>query len=335
MDSKQAINVIIYTMSQLSSATPEAGDQDYIDVPNLNGEETDNSDDDNKNDNSNRLHVAIVGGGITGLALALGLSARGVRYTLYERASGLREIGAGIGLSPNAERALRAIDVRAHAVFKRVAAPSSSGGDWFEWVDGTTDQLAFRLSTRVSDVSGSGSNDGSGSGSGSGSGGLGEAFQGCRRSDLLEGLAKLVEPEGNVRFGKAVDRIEGWGVGEEDGDDGKVVLRFKDGTTEEADVGKQQLIMITVTTSTTIWSSCLIVIAILTMISMNSDRLRRHLLTSPTAPARGGEPGLVRRVHAEIQFPNYSAHGTSTNPLGHCSQDKNAGYVQRARGTYQ
>ena len=163
------------------------------------------------------LNVAIIGGGITGITLALGLSARGIRWTVYERAQALREIGAGVALSPNAERAIRILDPRAHAAFKSVASPN--GEDYFQWVDGTTDQLLFRLGLRE---------DGP------------EAFQSCRRSDFLGELAKLIaedEAQGNgqVKFGKVMDTIDD---AEWEHKDGRAILRFKDGTSAEADVGE-------------------------------------------------------------------------------------------------
>src|ERR1700732_496361 len=46
--------------------------------------------------------VLIAGGGIGGLAAALGLAQKGVSSTLFEKASALGEIGAGIQLGPNA-----------------------------------------------------------------------------------------------------------------------------------------------------------------------------------------------------------------------------------------
>lgn len=55
------------------------------------------------------MQVAIVGGGIVGLALALGLKQRGVNATVYEAAPELREIGVGITLLPHAMRELTAL----------------------------------------------------------------------------------------------------------------------------------------------------------------------------------------------------------------------------------
>ena len=53
------------------------------------------------------LKVAIVGGGIGGLVLALALRERGVGFEVYEQADELREIGAAVALSANATRELR------------------------------------------------------------------------------------------------------------------------------------------------------------------------------------------------------------------------------------
>jgi salicylate hydroxylase len=50
--------------------------------------------------------VAIVGGGIGGLAAALSLLQAGFNVHLYERAPAVSEFGAGIQVSPNASRVL-------------------------------------------------------------------------------------------------------------------------------------------------------------------------------------------------------------------------------------
>jgi salicylate hydroxylase len=53
------------------------------------------------------LRIAIVGGGIGGLAAALALRARGLDVAVFEQAEVLREIGAGVSIHPNAARLLR------------------------------------------------------------------------------------------------------------------------------------------------------------------------------------------------------------------------------------
>ena len=50
----------------------------------------------------NARPVLIAGGGIGGLAVALGLAQNGIRSVLLEKAAALGEIGAGIQLGPNA-----------------------------------------------------------------------------------------------------------------------------------------------------------------------------------------------------------------------------------------
>ncbi len=52
------------------------------------------------------LRIGIVGGGIGGLALALALARAGARPLVFEQASVLAEVGAGISLSPNAVKGL-------------------------------------------------------------------------------------------------------------------------------------------------------------------------------------------------------------------------------------
>ena len=57
------------------------------------------------------MQVAIVGGGIVGLALAIGLRKRGIAARVYEAAPELKELGLGITLLPHAMRELAALDV--------------------------------------------------------------------------------------------------------------------------------------------------------------------------------------------------------------------------------
>src|SRR5689334_21646817 len=58
-----------------------------------------------------RVSGIIVGGGIGGLAAAVALRRAGIAVQVHERAPKLREVGAGIGLWPNAIVALDRIGV--------------------------------------------------------------------------------------------------------------------------------------------------------------------------------------------------------------------------------
>jgi salicylate hydroxylase len=55
------------------------------------------------------LNIAISGGGIAGLTTALALAKNGHAITVFERAKSLEDIGAGIQLSPNANRVLNGL----------------------------------------------------------------------------------------------------------------------------------------------------------------------------------------------------------------------------------
>src|SRR6202045_1098729 len=57
--------------------------------------------------------VAIVGGGSGGLAAALALIRRGIDVEVYEQASELRELGAGVQISANGTCVLHALGLKA------------------------------------------------------------------------------------------------------------------------------------------------------------------------------------------------------------------------------
>ena len=50
---------------------------------------------------NSKIHILIAGGGIGGLTAALSLLKRGFDVDVYEQASELKEVGAGVQLSPN------------------------------------------------------------------------------------------------------------------------------------------------------------------------------------------------------------------------------------------
>lgn len=55
------------------------------------------------------LNIAIIGGGIGGLATAIALLKHGFDVKVYERAETLRSVGAGLTLTPNGLNSLEAI----------------------------------------------------------------------------------------------------------------------------------------------------------------------------------------------------------------------------------
>lgn len=70
---------------------------------------------------NNDPHIIIAGGGIGGMAAALALINQGFRVDVYEQAQELREVGAGIQISPNGNRALDHL-----GVFKALEALSNN-----------------------------------------------------------------------------------------------------------------------------------------------------------------------------------------------------------------
>src|SRR5262245_2242864 len=69
--------------------------------------------------------IVIIGGGIGGAAAALSLLRAGFDVQVYEQASELREVGAGIQISPNASRILHR--------FGLANALASMGGKPLAW----------------------------------------------------------------------------------------------------------------------------------------------------------------------------------------------------------
>ncbi len=85
-----------------------------------------------------RAHVLIAGGGIGGLTAALALLKRGFDVDVYEQAAELKEIGAGLQLSANGNRALYALGVGDE--LKRLAC-EATGKEVRLWNSGQTWKL--------------------------------------------------------------------------------------------------------------------------------------------------------------------------------------------------
>lgn len=76
------------------------------------------------------LRVAVIGGGIGGLATARAMLMRGMDVTVFEQAPRLTEFGGGLGLAPNALIALRALDLETRVLADGFEAPSQVIRSW-------------------------------------------------------------------------------------------------------------------------------------------------------------------------------------------------------------
>src|SRR5438477_3214450 len=72
------------------------------------------------------LSVAVVGGGIGGLAAAVSLLRAGVDVQVFEQAPALVEVGAGIQISPNASRLLHRWGLRGAGPHRRAPGGRAS-----------------------------------------------------------------------------------------------------------------------------------------------------------------------------------------------------------------
>ena len=68
--------------------------------------------------------IAVVGGGIGGLAAATALARRGARVVVFEQAAALAEVGAGLQISPNGVAVLEALGL-GEAAAARASLPEA------------------------------------------------------------------------------------------------------------------------------------------------------------------------------------------------------------------
>ena len=169
------------------------------------------------------LEIAIVGGGLVGVMLAVSLVRRRIKVKVYEQARGFREIGAGIAFTSNAVRCMGLMDPAiADALKSTGAVPISIGAhqedpnDFLRWLDGYNQRLESdpKFEKLVYEVDAGY-----------------KGFQGCRRDHFLEALVKLL-PKGVIECRKRLQDIEEKEIDE------KILLTFSDGTSAEADAGK-------------------------------------------------------------------------------------------------
>lgn len=83
--------------------------------------------------------VTVIGAGIAGLAVARALSLRGAEVTVLEQAPEIREVGAGLQITPNGHRVLAALGLEAEAEREATRAEA------VELIDGETGGQVLKL----------------------------------------------------------------------------------------------------------------------------------------------------------------------------------------------
>ncbi|QOV33836.1 FAD-dependent monooxygenase [Streptomyces ferrugineus] len=149
--------------------------------------------------------IAIVGGGIGGLATGAFLRRAGLTATVFEQASAFTEVGAGLIVAPNAVRLLRRLGVMEGLL--RRAVPLEWAWEFRRWADGGVLSVE-RLSGVCERL-------------------YGERTYTVHRADLLDAVRSAV-PDDWVRLGARCTSVD-------TGPDG-ALLGFADGSRVEADV---------------------------------------------------------------------------------------------------
>jgi salicylate hydroxylase len=160
------------------------------------------------------FQIAVVGGGIAGLTLAIALHKRHVPVAIYERAPMFGEIGAGVSFGPNAVEAMKVCHQEIYEAFERIKTHNqwkSKSKVWFDFLnaydsdarDPDHQEEVFTLTNSIGQ-------------------------NGVHRANFLDEMVKLF-PKDLANFGKHLEQIS------EHGKSKKLVLRFGDGTTAKAD----------------------------------------------------------------------------------------------------
>ncbi|KAJ7724174.1 hypothetical protein DFH07DRAFT_855076 [Mycena maculata] len=152
------------------------------------------------------FRVAIIGGGMCGLACAVGLAKRGIASDVFEAAPKFDEVGAGVGIGPNALRALKGIGVL-DAVLARLDRDDRTARRML-YLSGTgahEEVYDYNNSSEFTDA---------------------DTGLGMYRPAFLDALLPLMDPK-TAHFNKRCTSIETL-------DTGDYRLHFADGTTHDA-----------------------------------------------------------------------------------------------------
>ncbi|KAL4803787.1 hypothetical protein BDV18DRAFT_39465 [Aspergillus unguis] len=171
--------------------------------------------------NTKPFKVAIVGGGIAGLTLAITLHHRNVPVKIYEQAHAFSEVGAGVSFGPNAVEAMKLCHGGIYDAFTKVCTRNlwpAKEKVWFDYLDGyTNNEDEYKAAS-------SGKENNRQNIAFTISNSLGQT--GVHRAHYLDELVKLL-PEELAQFNKRLEGIE------ERKGDGKLALKFADGIEDE------------------------------------------------------------------------------------------------------
>ena len=155
-----------------------------------------------------QFHVAVIGGGLGGLSLAIGLVRRGISVQVYEGANGWTDAGAGLVFAKNSMAAMKKISPNIYELF----AKRSSGQGWeskkttyMDYRNGMTN--GELISSVVCANTGQ---------------------ESVHRTLFAKDLVALL-PHGAFHMGKRLTNIE-------NREDGRYLLNFADGISIDADV---------------------------------------------------------------------------------------------------
>ncbi len=152
------------------------------------------------------MKIAIIGGGIGGLASALAMTQAGFSVTVYERSKALIDLGAGITLAPNATRVLYHLGLGDELEKTSVTPPKT------EYRHYHSAEVIMRLMTKDFKQL------------------YGAPYMRLHRWDLQEAMVKLLNQEapGALRLGAEVQSVHS--------DSNQAHLKFADGSVSSADM---------------------------------------------------------------------------------------------------
>lgn len=189
------------------------------------------------------LDLAIVGGGLGGLCLAVALHDKNIPVHVYEAAPSFGEIGAGVGLGPNALRAMAMLDKSQRILkgYKKCETSNVSPEEqkrFFNFRYGMSEPLSCKRRANGETKASNGHLNGHANGETEDVWTGGRLIADVRSDDVtssvhrarfLEELVKLM-PEGSASFGKRLATVE-----EPEDERGGVVLQFEDGSSARHD----------------------------------------------------------------------------------------------------